>query len=511
METKLNVLFIITDQQRADHLSCYGNNVLKTPNLDSLASEGIRFTNAFCNNPICMPNRATLLTGLYPNIHGVRSNGINLPLNVPTITQTLQKMGYRTRAIGKLHLQFWGPPYKRKFKSAECWGDWMADEVGSNHVRENFPLPYYGFDEVELVTGHGNFLSGHYLFDWLAERAPQYIEPMKERFRVINNFQLLYCETDLTEEVYSTTYVKERTIAFLERYANHDYGEKPFFLFCSFPDPHHPVCPPGRYKDMYSPQNVEIPPSFDDIKNLNTHPFLGYNLPLFRGSFLRESTKEEVKKFIALTYGSIAMIDDAIGQILASIDKLNLSDTTMIIFTSDHGDLMGDHGLLLKGPAPFIGVLRVPLIWKVPGITQSGSISNSLVSSVDIPKTILNLLDIPERYHPSKMQGFDITPIIENPNNKIRDYCLIMEDEELGPKGPLYCRLNHIITEDYKLTVYEGIKGYGDLFDRKNDPYELNNLWYNENYKDVKINLLDNLIQETLTIQSRYPERVTGV
>jgi arylsulfatase A-like enzyme len=458
-----------------------------------------------------MPNRATLLTGLYPNIHGVRSNGINLPLNVPTITQTLQKMGYHTGAIGKLHLQFWGPPYKRKFKSAECWGDWMADEVGSNPVRENFPLPYYGFDEVELVTGHGNFLSGHYLFDWLAERAPQYIDPMKERFRVINNFQLLYCETDLTEEVYSTTYVKERTIAFLERYANHDYGEKPFFLFCSFPDPHHPVCPPGRYKDMYSPQNVEIPPSFDDIKNLNTHPFLGYNLPLFRGSFLRESTKEEVKKFIALTYGSIAMIDDAIGQILASIDKLNLSDTTMIIFTSDHGDLMGDHGLLLKGPAPFIGVLRVPLIWKVPGITQSGSISNSLVSSVDIPKTILNLLDIPERYHPSKMQGFDITPIIENPNNKIRDYCLIMEDEELGPKGPLYCRLNHIITEDYKLTVYEGIKGYGDLFDRKNDPYELNNLWYNENYKDVKINLLDNLIQETLTIQSRYPERVTGV
>jgi arylsulfatase A-like enzyme len=153
----------------------------------------------------------------------------------------------------------------------------------------------------------------------------------------------------------------------------------------------------------------------------------------------------------------------------------------------------------------------VPLIWKVPGITQSGSISNSLVSSVDIPKTILNLLDIPERHHPSKMQGFDITPIIENPNNKIRDYCLIMEDEELGPKGPLYCRLNHIITQDYKLTVYEGIKGYGDLFDRKNDPYELNNLWYNENYKDVKINLLDNLIQETLTIQSRYPERVTGV
>jgi arylsulfatase A-like enzyme len=510
MSKNMNVLFIMTDQQRADHLGCYGNPIVKTPNLDSLASEGMKFTNSFCTNPMCMPNRASLLTGVYSNIHGVRSNGINLPLDVPTITQTLQKRNYHTGAIGKLHLQFWGPPYRRKFKSAENWGDWMADEIGTNPVRENFPLPYYGFDEVEMVSGHGNFVTGHYLFDWLAEKAPRFIEPMKERFRVINNFQLLYCDTELTEDIYTTTYVKERTIAFLERQAKGDYGNKPFFLHCSFPDPHHPVCPPGKYKDMYNPDEIELPASFDDIKNIYNHPFLRHNIPLFRGSFLRESTHEEVRRFIALTYGSITMIDHAIGEILASLEKLGL-DNTMVIFTSDHGDLMGDHGMLLKGPSPFIGVLRVPLIWKVPGLAKQGTTSDSLISAIDIPNTILNLLNIPERHHPPNMQGFDITPILKDPHKKVRDRCLIMEDEELGPKGPLFCRLHHLITEQYKLTLYEGIEEYGDFFDFKNDPHELNNLWNNEEYKDVKVDMLNKLIQENLKIQSRSPERVSGV
>ena len=119
MSEKMNVLFIITDALRFDHLSCYGNKIVKTPNIDRLASEGVRFSNYFCTNPICMPNRATLLTGLYPNIHGVRSNGINLPETIPTINKTLIKRGWHTGAIGKMHLQFWGPPYRFSYKSAE--------------------------------------------------------------------------------------------------------------------------------------------------------------------------------------------------------------------------------------------------------------------------------------------------------------------------------------------------------------------------------------------------------
>ncbi|MHA1194162.1 MAG: sulfatase family protein [Promethearchaeota archaeon] len=107
MGEKMNVLFIITDAQRADHLGCYGNSIIKTPNLDRLASESLRFTNYFCTNPICMPNRATLLTGYYPNVHGVRSNGMILSKDMPTITQTLSKRGWHTASVGKIHHQFW--------------------------------------------------------------------------------------------------------------------------------------------------------------------------------------------------------------------------------------------------------------------------------------------------------------------------------------------------------------------------------------------------------------------
>jgi arylsulfatase A-like enzyme len=510
MSEKMNVLFIITDQHRADHLSCYGNPIVKTPNLDKLASEGIRFTNAFCTNPMCMPNRATLLTGLYPNVHGVRSNGINLPIDIPTITEALFQRGYHTINVGKPHFNFWTPAYKMLPKSAESFEGWLSDKADDNLVKENFPLPYYGFREVELIAGHGNLCLGHYLDNWLEEKAPDLAKRVKDYFH-IDNFFTLFCDSFIPEELYNTKYVEERTIAFLERYVKGDYGNKPFFLHCSFPDPHHPVCPPGKYRDMYDPKDIELPKSFHNIKNLYDHPFLGPHLrqPIFRGALLRESTEEEVRKFTALNYGSETCIDHSIGQILASLEKLGLADNTMVIFTSDHGDFMGEHGMLLKGPAPFNGVLQIPLIWKVPGITKPG-ISNALISSIDIPKTILNLLGLKERHQPPGMQGYDMTSVLKNPKNpdiEPRDCCLIVQDEEVGPKGPLYARLCHYITKDYKLTMYEGVKGYGDLFHRKKDPDELNNLWSDKKIRDIRFELLEGLFQENLKIQSRFPER----
>ena len=498
----MNVLFIITDQHRADHLGCAGNPILKTPNLDRLASESVRFTSAFCTNPMCMPNRSTILTGLYPNMHGVRSNGINLPLKIPTITDTLRNNGFHTISIGKLHFQYWARGFDKTSISAEAIGPWIKYR---KKMKESLPIPYYGFDEVEMVVGHGDLCAGHY-FDWLEERGPQYIDPIKEKFR--NFFSHPYYDTILPEELYPTTYMTERTIAFFERYVKGDYGEKPFFLHCSIPDPHHPVCPPGRYKDMYKPEDIELPANFHDFKNLVKHKFLGPLLknPAFRGALLRESTEEEVRDFIALTYGSIAMIDHGVGKILASLEKLGLADNTMVIYTSDHGDLMGDHGMILKGPCPFNGILNVPLLWKVPGVTEPG-ISDSLVSSIDIPKTILNLLNVRKRYHPPDMQGVDVTPVLKDPNENVRESCLIEEDEEipLTRKG-LKVRLRHLITKEHKLTLYENLRGFGDLYDRKNDPDELNNLWYIK--KELRYELVEQLFHENLKAQSRYPKRI---
>ena len=509
MSRKLNVLFIITDQQRADHLGCAGNPILKTPNIDCLASEGVRFTNAFCANPICTPNRASILTGLYPNMHGARSNGIKLPENIPTITQTLLQQGWHTVAIGKLHHQFFNDPHPNftDIHSAERISDWFSPEKGPS-MRERFKKkPYYGYKEVELVIGHGDLCTGHY-FDWLEEKKPELADYIKEH--ITEPFSSLIYETNIPEDFFPTSYVTERTIEFLERYADGKYGERPFFLFCSYPDPHHPLCPPGKYKDMYKPKDIELPSNFDDLENLKDHPFLGSLIknPPFGGGqahlLERGTTEGEARQFIASTYGCISLIDYGVGKILNSLDGLGLADNTLIIYTSDHGDLMGDHGMILKGPCPYNGILNVPMIWKVPGLVQN-MVSDSLISSIDIVPTLLKLLRIGKRYHPHELQGIDISPILKNPSMKLRDCCLIEEDEEFFS---VKIRLRHLITENYKITVYNNLRNYGEIFDRKNDPEELNNLWFKD--EDLRHQLLEKLFYENLSAQSRYPSRITS-
>jgi arylsulfatase A-like enzyme len=509
MSQKMNVLFIITDQQRADMLHCYGNNVIKTPNIDKLASESIRFSNAFCNSPMCMPNRATILTGYYPNVHGVRSNGINLPNDIPTITETLVYRGYHTISIGKTHYNTWTVRYDPKTKSAEDFEDWKTrNPKGAYLTHENFPMPYYGFEEVDLVIGHGNACSGHYL-DWLEERAPEIANKIREEYSTKVPALEIFYDNWVPLELYNTTYIQNKTVAFLDRYSKGEYGEKPFFLHVSFPDPHQPVSPPGEYGEMYKPEDMVLPENFHNIKNLYNHPYLKEHLehPPARDALLREETEENIRRFIALSYGSVSLIDHAVGQILASLEKRGLADNTMVIFTSDHGDYMGDHSLILKGISPFNGTLQVPLIWKVPGITKP-AVSDGLISSVDIPKTILELLNISERYRPPNMQGFDMTSVLKNPNREVRDSIIITEDEEVGPHGPLFTRIIHLITKDYKLTKYAELPGYGDLFDRNKDKAEVKNLWKKESSLSFK--LLDKMFHEYSITRSRFPKRDSG-
>ena len=495
---KRNILFLMTDQHRADHMSCAGNEVLKTPNLDRLASEGVRFTNAYCANPMCMPNRASIFTGCYPNVHGVRSNGINLPTTIETFVESMRKKGFITSKIGKPHFQFWIPPYKRKDESFEAIHFWMEKP---QEAKEKFPLPYYGFTECETTLGHGDLCAGHYL-EWLEERVPGAREKMRKNLNINDFFGVLGRETDVSVENYPTRYCQERTISFLERYAKGKYGDKPFFFFFSIPDPHHPVTPPGKYFDMYDIKDINLPETYHHIKELYDHRFLGQYIknPVFRGAMLRASTEEEVKEFIRLTYGSISLIDDAIGKMLAALEKFGLAGDTIVVYTSDHGDLMGDHGMLLKGPSPFDGVLRVPLIIKAPGITNP-AITDSLASSIDLCKTLTNLAGLRERHLHDYVQGVDLTPVLKDPEKNVREYCYIEEDEEVGP---LIIRLRHLITKEYKITTYESMEDFGDIYDRINDPQELNNLWDD---KELRLKLLQKMHHATLKSISKIPER----
>jgi arylsulfatase A-like enzyme len=220
---------------------------------------------------------------------------------------------------------------------------------------------------------------------------------------------------------------------------------------------------------MYKPEDIVLPENINDLKNLYKHPYLKEHLehPPVRDAMLREETEENIRKFIALSYGSVSLIDHAVGQILASLEKFGLAENTMVIFTSDHGDYMGDHSLILKGISPFNGTLQVPLLWQVPGVTKS-AVSDALISSVDIPKTILELLNIRERYRPPGMQGYDMTPVLKNPTIELRDSILITEDEEVG----------------------------------------LNNLW--EKDQELRLKLLDKMFHEYSMTRTRFPKRNSG-
>jgi len=227
------------------------------------------------------------------------------------------------------------------------------------------------------------------------------------------------------------------------------------------------------------------------------------------------SNEEEVRNFISHTYGMITMIDDSVGQILSTLKDLGLEDDTMIVYTSDHGDMMGDHCMILKGWLPYKGILNVPLIFKVPGVAKAGSVSDSLVSAVDLAPTILNLCGIAPEAQPPDMQGFDVTSILKDPNQKLRDNCLIEVDElDTGRvdrwqnpslKSLPVGRLKYLITDRYSLTVYDGFPGYGDLFDLQEDPHELNNLW--DTNPDLRHELVEKLLFEVIKQQSIYPKK----
>ena len=402
MSERPNFLFIITDQHRADHLGCYGNTVLRTPNIDALAARGTLFERFYVASPVCMPNRATWLTGRMPSLHRVRSNGIPLHFSNVTFPELLRASGYRTALIGKSHLQNMtdrppaqGPDdpaltHVAGFDEATRARVDTADYEQERRSRWRDPdhrikTPYYGFDEVELCNDHGDGTFGDY------ERWATLKEPLLERLRgrVHATPDSRYAapqawRTCVPEELYSTHYIAERAIGWINRHAD-EHATEPFFLALSFPDPHHPFTPPGRYWDLYSPDDVAAPPTCRP-PDAATPPHVRWlHAERAAGRAVLDTampfavTLREAREAIALTYGMIGMIDERIGRVLAALERTDLAPHTVVIFTSDHGDFMGDHGLMLKGALHYQGLIRVPFIWADP---QQNSCSRSTPWSI---------------------------------------------------------------------------------------------------------------------------------
>jgi len=510
---RLSFLCIVTDQMRGDHMGCAGNPVIRTPHLDRLAAGGVRFTRAYVNNPLCMPSRATLFTGLTPRAHGVRTNGIPLDRRVPTIVEALAGAGYRTHAVGKLHLLPYSTPRGIDPASLDP-REWAESyHFWNNGILRAMPTPYFGFATVEVTIGHGPGATGDYRH-WLraSDPAAEALWPAKAGVPTPHNAEQAW-HSALPAELHYNTWVADRTIGFLERQPR----GKPFFVWCSFPDPHHPYCPPEPWASMYDPADVPAPTRREG--ELETLPpfyreVYDHTLQLSgRGAPTRMSD-EQLREILALTYGMISHVDHNIGRILEALERLRLRDNTVVCFLSDHGDMMGDHWMINKGPFHFDGLVRMPFIWSCPGIFPAGATSAGLASYLDFAPTVLDLAGIPapEGYVPPEPEaksqlapwpGISLASQLRGEAVSLQDSVVVENDEDY-----LGLRLRSLITERYKVTAYPG-QEYGELFDLREDPGELHNLWRDPASRELKRDLLIRLMERLVETDSRLPRRVS--
>lgn len=487
-----NVLVFIADQLRADHLGFAGNPVVRTPNIDRLAGESVVFTEAMVTNPTCMPNRASLVTGRWPSAHGTRCNGITMDPDANNVVRSLACTGYATTAVGKLHHQNMGwdfePEQLAQMEDTspllltpvlDAWSrrrepGWDKWEDKAAHDRSFIPLPpdYYGYQHVDLVIGHGDRPGGHYVH-WARDHGVDpYTSGGPENATVrLADWEQVY-KTSVPPDLHPSAYVGTKAVEHINKFAQQ---EQPFFMFVSFPDPHHPFSPPDGYADMYSPEEVDLPVGFHQdhskspphIREMIEHRGTPNSDPTMTWA----ATEEQYRAAAAAQYGLISLMDKHIGEVLSALEENGLAEDTIVVFTSDHGDLFGDHGLMLKHFSHYRAVTNVPLTMRIPG--QAPGSLDALVSTADLAPTLLELTGAaPYR----GIQGKSLVPLLDGRTDSVRTGLIIEEDQPFGLSGlpaPVWTR--SVITSKGRLTRYFGT-GITELYDHRADPDELNNL-----------------------------------
>jgi arylsulfatase A-like enzyme len=479
-----NVVLVMTDQHRHDHVGFAGAPV-DTPHLDALAARSRVFRNAWVANPICQPNRSTILTGRVPSAHGTRHNGISLDPRSATFVRQLREAGYRTGVIGKLHVQNMGdhpellphvvdplPPVEALTVGEPGWDTWELEQrYDDPDACHEVPPDFYGFDHVELAVNHSDFAGGHYRL-WLREQGvdPATVQGLANAETVSPRWDQVR-RPGLPVELYPTSWIAERAEAFLARHAASD---APFFLQVSFPDPHHPFTPPGEWFDRYDPADVPVPDTFGDPHTGSLEHLRRIVADRGQQHFPLAPwapTEEQLREAMAAEFGMISLIDTAVGRVLGALTAAGLADDTIVVFTSDHGDMFGDHGLMLKSGMHYAGCLRVPLTIAVPGVAPGPT--DALVSSLDLAATVCELAGVDDFFGD---QGRSLAPIVADPAAPGRDSVLV-EEEQLFRNASTgrRLRMRTLVTPDARITRYHGTDRF-ELFDRRADPDELRNL-----------------------------------
>jgi len=429
----------MSDQHNARALGCYGNKEIKTPNMDRLAHQGVRFQNAFTQTGQCCPSRYTIWTGRYAHSHGCRWNGVVEPLEETTIMEVLKKAGYVCGGFGKHHMM--------------------------NHPTK------HGMDVVVDMPDYHRFLKAEGRPFWL--KQGQWIQGVRQGGAPVG---FTYLDNDHHPAGFWTS----KVIDFMRK--NKD---KPFYIHYSFYGPHTPYVPSKTWADMYDPDKLTLPGNF------NTQ-FENMPSALTKLKKNHEKMSEEVlRKTLAYYYGLISQIDYNIGRVLDELEKLGLADRTMVIYTADHGDMAGEYRTFQKTVANYDATIRIPMIIRLPGVAQAGKVREELVGLVDMVPTLCELTGVKA---PEKVQGRTLVPLLKGEPADWRKVIF----SEIGYPGHRHGCSVMARTRTHKYVHHDNIDGGGpfeELFDMVNDPWETKNEIGNPKYKAVVAQLKKDIKQ----------------
>jgi choline-sulfatase len=460
-----NILWICTDQQRFDTLGCYDNRWVHTPNLDRLAAGGTLFQNAFCQNPLCTPSRASFLSGRYPRTTRTRQNGQSIPADEVLVTKLLADAGYECGLAGKLHL-------------SACAPDACPDR------------------ERRIDDGYSTFHWSHHPDNhWPSAEYNQWLRAQGVRFARKPFRGSQYVQTSVAPEYHQTTWCADRAIDFIEARA---HTGQPWLFSLNCYDPHHPFDPPEEFLQRYVDRLDEIPLPNYILGELEDKP--GVQRTDHRGAYggqrklypFDRMSADDHRLIRAAYWAMCDLVDMHVGRVLESLERSGQLDNTIVIFMSDHGEMLGDHGFYLKGPFFYEPAVRVPFIVSWPGVIRANERNTNLVELVDLAPTLMEASGQPVH---AGMQGRSLWPLLAG------------DAADYEPRTDVYCEhygtTHHkpgqtgayatmLRTERYKLVSIHGQK-FGELYDLQCDPQETHNLWCDPAHQPVKLELYQRL------------------
>lgn len=492
------ILLVTTDQQRYDTIGCNGGTLARTPVVDELAAQGVRYRRAHPQSVVCMPSRSTILTGQHPTTHGVWMNGVPLPPDAPSVAAVLHEAGYRTALVGKGHFEPYLDPFLRFPENAMArQGTTPAGGV------------HRGFEHLEFAT-HGPAGPLHYSA-WLAAEHPEAIGgyyPVLDASMRINAAgggdtgapQVKVNPID--RSWYHTDWVAESTLGWLDSLDPDD----DWFCWMSFPDPHHPWDPPQSEIGRVDWRQVPLPDGYptgatqrEAIIDQKPRHWRQW----YRGELVSNFeapaewvpatlTPDQVREVNARNAVECELIDEALGRVLARIGERGWADDVDVIFTTDHGELQGDFGLLFKGPYHVDGLMRLPLVWRpAPSLGASGAEVSRPVGLVDLAPTLCHIAGIDP---PGWMQGRPLP--MDDHDADARGFERVLTEWDSQLFG-VDIHLRTVMRDHWVCTAYlpgttsDGTDG--ELYDLDDDPFQRHNRWDDPTLRSQRQDLLADL------------------